>query len=373
MPSCLTRSPELAREHGRHRLVGATPTHAGEPPEAPGVGTTREDIAARLEAFERLSRDGFTILEAIRDESGHVADFVRIYANERAAELIRRPLAEIVGRRLLQVLPGIRITSRLFDRYVHVTETGEPLDIEYYYEADGIERWFHNRSIRFGDGVAVVFFDITERKRAEERQALLVAELEHRIKNAFALAQAISRHLVRDAPTVPAFQAALEHRLRALANVHGLLVGRGARGGQLEAVIRTTCKPYADDDRLHVAVPAMALEDRAAVSLALVLNELVSNAVKYGALSTPAGSLAVNGRVLQADGADLLQLDWAETGGPPVQAPPAAAGFGMTMMRRLVEDQHLGRLELKWRPEGLCCCMELPLGTIVATGEDHER
>lgn len=130
-----------------------------------------EDAEARFRISQELSLDGFTILRAVRDESGRIVDFEWDYANPRAAELLKRPTDALVGARLLDLLPGNEATSDLFARYVHVTETGVPHDYELNYAADGIRGWFRNMTVKLGDGVAVSFSDITERKRTEAELA----------------------------------------------------------------------------------------------------------------------------------------------------------------------------------------------------------
>jgi PAS domain S-box-containing protein len=115
-----------------------------------------------------LSLDAFTILRSIRDTSGQIVDFAWEYANPAAATFLRRPVEALLGHRLLSVLPGNQTNSELFAEYVRVVETGAPLDRELYYNADGIDGWFWNKTVKVGDGVANFFSDITSRKRVEE-------------------------------------------------------------------------------------------------------------------------------------------------------------------------------------------------------------
>ncbi|HEY9828746.1 MAG TPA: PAS domain S-box protein, partial [Stenomitos sp.] len=110
----------------------------------------------------------FTTLDSVRDESGKIIDFVWTYVNPKAAEILKRPIEELLGQRLLQVLPGNKLNSELFDRYVQIVETGEPQEMELPYAADGITGWFRNMAVKLRDGVSIVFSDITDRKRAEE-------------------------------------------------------------------------------------------------------------------------------------------------------------------------------------------------------------
>jgi PAS domain S-box-containing protein len=122
----------------------------------------------RLRVSQELSLDAFTILDSVRDQTGKIVDFVWTYVNPKAAEILKHPVEELVGERLLEVLPGNQLNSDLFKRYVRVVETGKPHDIELSYEADGITGWFRNMAVKLEDGIAIFFSDITERKRSEQ-------------------------------------------------------------------------------------------------------------------------------------------------------------------------------------------------------------
>lgn len=121
----------------------------------------------RFRVAQELSLDAFTILSAVRDPAGRIRDFRWEYVNPQAGVVLQRSPEELVGEHLLQVLPGNRSSSDLFDRYVRVVETGQPHDIELAYESDGINGWFRNMTVKLGDGIAVYFSDITARKRVE--------------------------------------------------------------------------------------------------------------------------------------------------------------------------------------------------------------
>ena len=140
----------------------------------------------RFRVAQELSLVGFTLLDAVRNPGGTIVDFRWTYVNPQAGRFLRRTPAKLVGRRLLEVLPGNRVRSDLFERYVRVVETGEPHDYEARYDAEGIHGWFWNTAVKLGDGIAVSFADITERKRVEaalrqttERERFLADVVEH--------------------------------------------------------------------------------------------------------------------------------------------------------------------------------------------------
>ena len=134
----------------------------------------------RFRVAQELSLDAFTILDAVRDEDGRIVDFRWMYANPEAGRILRHPREELVGKRLLQVLPGNKANSDLFERYVRVVETGESSDYELQYDSEGIRGWFRNMTVKLGDGVAIHFSNITDRKRAEAARLAL----EHRLLEA---------------------------------------------------------------------------------------------------------------------------------------------------------------------------------------------
>lgn len=148
----------------------------------------------RFRIVQELSLDAFTILRSVRDATGKIVDFEWEYVNPKAAEILGQPIEKLVGHRLLQVLPGNKTNSELFDRYVQAVETGIPHDIEIPYNSEGINGWFRNMTVKLNDGVAISFGDISKRKQEEverinllerERSAREEAEVANRIKDEF--------------------------------------------------------------------------------------------------------------------------------------------------------------------------------------------
>ena len=202
--------------------------------------------------------------------------------------------------------------------------------------------------------VSGVTVDITERKRAEERQNLLAREVDHRAKNALALAQSIVR-LTR-ADEVKAYVNAVEGRINALARVHTILSLSSWQGAELSKLIEEELAPYSLGGQIKLAGPEVQLLPATAQTLALALHELFTNSAKYGALSTRSGRLAIG---WQAEN-DLLILTWEETGGPLVRTPKSR-GFGTRSLLASVESQLGGQAQFDWRSEGLLCRLEVPL------------
>ena len=202
--------------------------------------------------------------------------------------------------------------------------------------------------------VSGVTIDITERKRAEERQNLLTREVDHRAKNALALAQSIVRLTRSD--NVTAYVQAVEGRISALARVHTILSLSSWQGAELAKLVDEELAPYAMGDQIAFSGANVQLQPATAQTLAMALHELVTNSAKYGALSTLAGRLAIKWAVE----ADLLQILWEETDGPSV-AKPTTRGFGTKSVIASIETQLGGRAEFDWRAEGLVCRLCVPL------------
>jgi two-component sensor histidine kinase len=202
--------------------------------------------------------------------------------------------------------------------------------------------------------VSGVTVDITERKRAEERQNLLTREVDHRAKNALALAQSIVRLTRGD--DVKAYVEAVEGRISALARVHTILSLSSWQGAEISKLVDEELAPYATGDQIAFSGANIQLQPATAQTLAMALHELVTNSAKYGALSTVSGRLTIR---WEAD-ADMLRILWEERDGPLVERP-ASRGFGTRSVIASIESQLGGQAQFDWRAEGLVCRLSVPL------------
>jgi PAS domain S-box-containing protein len=209
-----------------------------------------------------------------------------------------------------------------------------------------------------------VTIDITERKRAEERQNLLAREVDHRAKNALALAQSIVR-LTR-ASEVKDYIQAVEGRISALARVHTILSLSNWEGAEIGKLVAEEISPYVSGGQIELHGGDLQLLPATAQTLALALHELVTNSAKYGALSALSGRLRIK---WEAHG-DALVLLWEERGGPPV-AKPISRGFGTRSVIASIETQLGGQAEFDWRAEGLICRLLVPLPTAALRDGHH--
>ncbi|MFC4171731.1 PAS domain-containing protein [Microvirga sp. GCM10011540] len=203
--------------------------------------------------------------------------------------------------------------------------------------------------------------DISARKRGEEHQKLLINELNHRVKNTLASVQSITVQTLRTAATADSAKEALEGRLLALSRAHDVLTRENWEGAGLREIIGQAAEPYSSgQDRLHVDGPEVRLSPRMALALAMALQELATNAVKYGALSNLTGQVRIAWKVEQNDGQSCLHLEWAEKGGPPVQVPKRR-GFGTRLIERSLAHDLGGTAQVSFEPDGLRCTVHAPL------------
>ncbi len=216
--------------------------------------------------------------------------------------------------------------------------------------------------------VSGVTVDITDRKRAEERQILLTREVDHRAKNALALVQSIVR--LTKADGVDPYVEAVEGRIRALARAHTLLAQSRWEGADLATLVDEELAPYRTgaDGRILASGPDVSLDPRTAQTIALALHELATNAAKHGALSAIDGSVRLEWQLKPG----ALALRWSERGGPPVHAP-ARHGFGVKVITSSIEAQLDGEAQFDWRGDGILCALTIPHGSRPTPGRADAR
>jgi PAS domain S-box-containing protein len=234
---------------------------------------------------------------------------------------------------------------------------------------DGRMIWIAVRSSTVRDayggflyGVRVVQ-DITDRKEAEERQKLLIDELNHRVKNTLATVQSLATQTARGTDSPETFRKAFEGRLIALSQAHDQLTRRHWKSADLRDIVAGATAPYLTHSQNQIAIEGdgITVAPRVALTLALAMHELTTNAAKHGALSVPSGRIAVRWRVLRRPSrSPLLWFEWRERGGPPVVLP-TRRGFGSRFIEGSVASELQGTARLNFDAAGLCCTMEIPI------------
>jgi PAS domain S-box-containing protein len=275
-----------------------------------------------------------------------------------------------------RVHPEDRTREETFRNQMFAEKRSEST-IEYrIVRSDGEVRWIERRnSLSYDvDGhpkrVVGVSIDVTERKRAEERQRILLAELDHRVKNTLAtVSSVVSQTAVgRSSVAVANFVKALDGRLRSMATTHELLSFGRWQGISLTELVQQEVAPYATRHNTKISGPEVVLRPEAGQAIAMVLHELATNAAKYGALSTKQGRVSIrwerrlNGHPLR------LVLEWQEFDGPAVVVP-GRAGFGMSTIRDLIPYEFGGSVDLAFISTGVHCRLELPANWLTRGNE----
>lgn len=252
---------------------------------------------------------------------------------------------------------------------------GVPVDFSYRTARSGGRRWLQSlgraevdpsgKVIKIGG----LLIDVTARKETEERERLLMLEIDHRAKNMLAVVQSVVR-LTR-AERIEDFVAAVSGRIHALSRAHGLLAAARWEGAELRSIVADELEAYGGNPcRIMVSGPPVRLLPAAAQGISLVIHELATNAAKYGALSVPQGKLDVKWEIHDdADGETAIDIVWGENKGPQVSLPQHR-GFGTSIIRATIENQLGGSFMQEWHTAGLCCTIHLPGTQLLDSGTE---
>jgi two-component sensor histidine kinase len=207
-----------------------------------------------------------------------------------------------------------------------------------------------------------IFIDVTGRKQAEEGHELLAGEMSHRVKNLLAIASGLTAITSRSAKTTAEMAKELTHRLTALGRAHDLvrpLPGQGGKAALLGDLLTVLLAPYDDlgafSGRVRVSVPRMGVGEQAATTLALVVHELATNSLKYGALSSPTGTLDISCAPHDTE----VVVVWTERGGPPVASPIGEGGYGSKLLNRGMTAQLGGSISCDWSTDGVVVTLHM--------------
>ncbi len=238
--------------------------------------------------------------------------------------------------------------------------------------ADGREihcEWYNSPLID-ADGrvfaVASIVDDVTEQRIAQQRQQLMMAELDHRVKNNLAAVISLAEQSGRATTSYAEFRESFLGRVRALSRLHNALAATRWDGANLGALVRQTLEAFGQDASSQAAIdgPGVVLPPRVAQSVGMAVNELCTNAVKYGALSREGGRVQVRWRLVEHHGPEgpisAVELAWTESGGPPVVAP-TRRGFGTELIEGAIAYELGGSVDMRFEPDGLRCTLLIPL------------
>ncbi|WP_411903934.1 sensor histidine kinase [Methylorubrum thiocyanatum] len=332
------------------------------------LAETQRGLAALSESEARFRHmaDSAPALIWMTDETAEV-----VFANMHFDHLFGRPAAEMAGGGWESILhpPDLPAFQATFQE---AFEHRRPFRAEMrVVDRNGEIRWLRCEGVpRLDDHGTFLGFtgcnvDVTDAKRAEEHLRLLINELNHRVKNTLATVQSIAMQSLRglEGEEAQSAKAAFEARLLALARAHDVLTRESWEGAELKTVVADAIRPLeageGQESRFAVSGPRLRLAPRLALSIAMALHELGTNAVKYGALSKEGGRVTITWTVQRRPELSL-SLRWSESGGPPV-TPPTRRGFGSRLIERSLARELAGRVELLYEPDGVVCIIEAPV------------
>jgi two-component system, chemotaxis family, CheB/CheR fusion protein len=266
------------------------------------------------------------------------------------------------GRPLLQIVSDVDYTTLRAD-VEKVQRDREVLERDLVLKNGSLHYIMRIRPYRtpenIASGVVITFVEITERKRAEERQLLLGRELQHRTNNLLAVIQSIAGQSLSGTHSLAQAREALTARLHALANANAVLVEANWQRASLKAVIDRELASFVS--RASIEGPLIELIPSATQAFALVIHELATNAAKHGALSTTGGKVAIRWSVEERAESPSFSFSWQESGGPPVTAPERN-GFGTTLLKSAFGSDATPRLD--YAPQGLHYILEVALSAV---------
>lgn len=314
-----------------------------------------EDSVARMAAVAAASHDALY---------GANLDGIIEAWNPGAHKLLGYPEHQAIGQHIALLADPSRHAEQLdFLRRLAAGETIKPFDtVRKRQDGKLIDVSMAMAPVKAADGeviaISVALHDIGERKEWESRQRLMNRELAHRVKNSFAILQAILRSTLRSTPDPAQFATAFSGRLHSMAAAHDVLTENDWRGAELGALLRHQLSHYVTGQRIRISGGIVNLAAEHAAPFSLIFNELATNAVKYGALSVPQGRIDVSWLIAQVyHGGGKLVLTWQESGGPPV-TKQGQQGFGMTLIEKSLAN---AVVDMEFKPEGLTCTLTWPI------------
>lgn len=323
------------------------------------VNAALSDSEERYRTLFEAIDQGFCIIEKVETKPGEASDYRYLVTNP--AFSAHSGVSSVIGKTIREVVPGE--AEEWFDLYDAVVETGTPIRTDRHLQTQRRDLTIYAFRINNGTRrcVAVLFADITERKLAERQSALLLGELDHRVKNILSVVSSVVTQTVKSALTPQELASSIEGRIQAIAKAHSLLTQEGRMGASFAEIIKTELAPYHSvAERVTVSGEDVTLTPRAGMALSMAIHELTTNAAKYGALSVEAGCIDICWEAVGDGQAPALRIEWAERSGPLVH-PPTRRGFGTTLIERALSYEFDAKVQRAFLPTGLVCVIEMSL------------
>jgi two-component system CheB/CheR fusion protein len=321
------------------------------------LNTINAELHSKIEELDRANADLRNLFESTQIATIFLDRnlVIRTYTPAAAAFFNLRPAD--VGRPLTELASELDYPE-LKDHISRVFDTGEPLDHHLAKDRHGkhylVRLIPYRRSGSMPDGVVVTLVDVTLLAEAERHQQVLISELNHRVKNMLAVVTTIADRTFESAPSHEAFSQAFNGRLNAMSRAYGALSRENWKEASLHELITQELSPFGGH-AFVIEGPDIRLKPQQALSIAMVLHELATNAAKHGALSINGGRIHASCEPSDAN----LVLTWTERGGPPV-APTDKKGFGFELLEGEIDYRLKGKLETKFDPAGLVVRIEIP-------------
>ncbi|MBR0874293.1 PAS domain-containing protein [Bradyrhizobium tropiciagri] len=327
--------------------------------------TVNGELAHRVQELTRATSDLKNFLESTQIATVFLDNDLKVMNFTPAITQLLHLVETDVGRPIGHIKARIPI-EELYDDVRRVLRTLASAERELTAPDSGtryIVRILPYRSIdNFIAGVVITFIDVTAITRAEERQRLLLAELQHRVRNTLGVVRSIARRSAETSASVEEYSSHLDGRLNAFARTQSLVTRDPEGGVDLEYLVVEELLAYnaREGEQLRVSGPKIRLQPKAAETFALAIHELATNALKYGALSNTAGRIEVSWHIDDAADRRQLVFDWRERSGPAV-TPPRRRGFGSELLERTLAFEFKGKSTLAFEPSGLHCTIAIPM------------
>ena len=336
------------------------------------------DAARRITELEAENRSLKGQLERLRRLLDSASDYAVIRLdlegritgwNEGARTILGYCEGEILGRSGEVFFPAEDRAEGIFVRELcQALENGRAPNERWHLRRNGSRFWASGAMMPvLGDdgqpeGFLNILRDNTAVRAAEERRALMMGEMAHRVRNTLVTAKAIAEQTLRRAGVPQDVQKALSDRLMALSHAHETLLRGTGEGAPLAEVVERALSPHGGPGRSRLSGPPVQLPANAVEMLGLAFHELATNAAKHGALTAPEGEVEVSWTLGKGrTGSRIVDIVWCERGGPPV-APPAERGFGTRLLEQGLTHDFGGTVRLDFHADGLECRIAVPIG-----------
>jgi two-component system CheB/CheR fusion protein len=326
------------------------------------LNTVNAELSGKVEALDRAKSDLENLLNSTEVAMVFMNENLEIRAYTPAVQQMFNMLPTDRGRPLTDLRSRIALPNLKHDvQTVHAT--GEPLERRVVHDANDAYLLRltpykdHEDKI---DGVVMTLVDISKLVAAEARQRVLIAELNHRVKNMLAVVISIAELTHKKAPSVAAFKATFVARLQSMSRAYELLASEAWKDASINELVRLELAPFGLE-RVNLSGPSVQLAAKQALSIGMVLHELATNAGKYGSLSVEGGTVQVTWTTPDAQDENRIDLEWRELGGPAV-AKPTSRGFGLNLVEREAEFGLGGTANLEFTPQGLVAHVAIKQG-----------